>query len=169
MTVLAAAVICALTITGDVKTYPSKNIDYSQIKTYQWLPVKILTNKGVVENEPTISPLVQKAVNEQLVKKGLAEAPHGADIEVVTWITTASIPQLEALIFSPADGTTWGTSPIATVGRYNREGTLVINLVDPRVNKSVWLGMATKALGKSSQNERAINKAAQELFKRYPK
>ena len=160
----------ALCSAGDVKAYPSKNIDFSQFKTYSFLPAKVLMKTGIVEDDPDISPLMKKAVKEQLEKKGLVEVSQGGDLQVATLALQTSVPQLEALIFSPyMDANTgWGTSPIATIGRYNREGTLAVNMIDPRTNRSVWLGMATKALGRPSNRGHDIDTAAADLVKKYP-
>jgi len=91
-------------------------------------------------------------------------------MEVASAATAVSIPQIEALLYSwVADGTSnIGTAPLATLGRYNKEGTLYVNLIDPRTNRSVWLGISTRALGKPANLEGDINKAAQAMFKKYP-
>jgi hypothetical protein len=155
---------------GEVKAFGAKDADYSRYKTYFWLPPKLLTKSGVVENDDVVSPMIAKSVKLELTKKGLTEVTEGADLEVATLGLSESIPHLEALIFSPFEGTQWGTGAIATVGRYNREGTLVVNLIDPRTKKSVWAGKATRTIkrGKPEQLGRDIEKAAGDLFKKYP-
>jgi hypothetical protein len=156
---------------AEVKSFPTNGIDFSQYKTYQWLPPRILTKTGVVENEPTVSPVIEKAIKEQLAKVGLTEVQQGADVQIATGALTESVPQLEAVFFGSLDpglGTTWGSEPIATMGRYNKQGSLVLNMIDTRTNKSAWVAIATKALGKPSQNEKQVQKAAAEIFKKYP-
>jgi len=92
-------------------------------------------------------------------------------VQIATGALTESVPQLEAVFYGSLDpglGTTWGADPIATMGRYNKQGSLVLNMIDVRTNKSAWVAIATKALGKQSQNQKAIYKAAAEIFKKYP-
>jgi len=166
------ALLPAVCFGGDVKAFSPKDVDYTRYKTYQWQPPKGLTKKGIVEGDDVVSPMIAKSVKAQLAKKGLIEVDKGADLSVVTLALSESVPQIEALIFTPYTGsdlgTYWGTEPIATIGRYNRQGSLVVNLIDERTNKSVWTGMATRALGKPSQLDRDIDKAAKDLFKKYP-
>ncbi len=129
-----------------------------------------MTASGIQEDEPTVAPLIREALRRGLSGKGLTEVTGQADLEVASAAAAVSIPQVEALIYSlTSDGTSvTGTAPLATVSRYNREGTLYVNLIDPRTNKGVWLGISKRALGKPSSREKDINKAADALFKKYP-
>ncbi len=54
-----------------------------------------------------------------------------------------------------------------TMGRYNKEGTLYLHLVDAKTNTSVWLGAVTKSMGKPENLEKDVNKAVTELFKKF--
>jgi len=162
-------VLASLCSAADVKTAVAKDVNFSQYKTYVFLPSKFLTKQGVVDGDERLGPLVSKAVKEQLGKKGFSEVSQGGDFEVVTWVLSESIPQLEAVLFAPYGGVQWGTAPISTVGRYNRHGTLAVNLIDIKTNKSIWAGMVTRALGKPSNVDRDIDKGASDLFKKFPK
>jgi hypothetical protein len=147
-----------------------KGVDLAAYRTYRLLPPKVLTKTGLHEDEPTIGPLIREALARELVGKGLTALAEGADLEVASAATAVSIPQVEALIYSWIGGGTSniGTAPLAILGRYNKEGTLYVNLIDPRTNRSVWLGISTRALGNPNNFENDINQAAQALFKKYP-
>jgi len=155
---------------GDVRTFPMNGVDLAAYRTYRLLPPKVLTKTGLHEDEPTVGPLIREALARELAGKGLTALSEGADLEVASAATAVSIPQIEALVYNwIADGTSnIGTAPLAMLGRYNKEGTLYVNLIDPRTNRSVWLGISTRALGKPTNLEKDINKAAQALFKKYP-
>lgn len=144
-------------------------MDFSRYKTYTWLPPKVLANTGVEENDPEYAPLIRDAINRELSQKGLTEVPKGGDLEVATLALARSIPQLEGYIFMgvPAD---FFTAPTATVGRYNREGTLVVNLIDAQTQKSAWCGMVTETIDTTpGAGKKKIGPAAAKLFKKYPK
>lgn len=155
---------------GDVRTFPIKGVDLAAYRTYRLLPPKVLTKTGLHEDEPTVGPLIREALARELAGKGLTALSEGADLEVASAATAVSIPQIEALVYNwIADGTSnIGTAPLAILGRYNKEGTLYVNLIDPRTNRSVWLGISTRALGNPTNFEKDINKATQALFKKYP-
>jgi hypothetical protein len=62
------------------------------------------------------------------------------------------------------------TAPVATVGRYNREGTLTINLIDAKTQKSAWCGMAKESVDRNYGSGKKKNcarrsKALQKLSK----
>lgn len=162
--------ILSVSYGGDLKTYPSKEANFSQYKTYRLAPPKFLAKTGVVEDDPVVAPLIKEAVNRYLPLKGLTEVTEGGDLEVQTVALTDAIPQLEAAYFAGGLDMAFAT-PIATMGRYNRRGTLVINLIDTRTKKSAWMGIATESLGNPGQekNKKKVDKAAQRMLKKYPK
>jgi Domain of unknown function (DUF4136) len=155
---------------GDVRTFPAKGIDLTVYRTYRLLPPKVLTKTGLHEDEPTVGPLICEALARELAGKGLTARSEGADLEVASAAKSVSIPQIEALVYNwIADGASnIGTAPLATLGRYNKEGTLYVNLIDPRTNRSIWLGISTRALVDPTNFETDINRAARALFKKYP-
>jgi len=141
-----------------------------QYKSYQWFPPRVLTKLGLEENHPA-NPILKEVVGQQLSGVGLTEVADGADLQIQAWVFTQSVPQLEAMIYSIDPYMLYGT-PIATVGRYNREGTLLLNLVDRRTKKSAWAAMVTNSLPTGTlepdQIRAKLDKAAQDIFKKYP-
>jgi hypothetical protein len=153
---------------GDVQAFTAKGVDLSAYKTFKMLPARVLTKSGIQENDPVYSPYIVASVRKELTGKGLKEVADNPDMEVATGGLGRAFPQLEALIYSFAVDADWGSAPIATVGRYNKEGTVLVNLIDPRTKKSVWFGMASRAMGKPSSTDSMIAKATASLFKKYP-
>ena len=93
---------------------------------------------------------------------------EGGDLEVITRALNTYVPQLEAFIF-PVGVPYDYSSPLAAVGRYNREGTLAISLVDSHTKKSAWAGMITETIDdKPGAGARKIPKATETLFKKFP-
>jgi len=166
--VLLSATLLTPCFAGKPRTAVGVNIDFSSYKTYHWLPTRILTKAGVVEDDPEIVPAVRSAVNSQLTARGLKEVSEGGDLQVATFVLTTSVPQLEAVIFPggvPLDFET----PIASMGRYNREGTLAINLIDSRTKKYAWAGVVTENIdNKPGAGVKKIAPAAEKIFKKYP-
>jgi len=165
-TILAA--VQGVALAGEVKAFPAQDADLGRFKTFKMLPTRVLTGRGVEENDPNVSPFINSAVRSELTKKGLVEVAEGEDLEVAAGALAVSIPQVEAVLYNFAGDADFGTSPLATIGRYNREGTLIVNLIDRKAKKSVWLGFAKRALGRPSNLKKDVDKAAQALFKKYP-
>ena len=152
-----------------VRAFPTPGIDMSQYKTYQWLPTRALTKTGVIENEPTATPLIKEAVNREMARLGLKEVAEGGDLQVAAGVSTSASAQLEALLLA---GSAWGmyyATPIATMGRYNKQGSLIINLIDPKLKKSAWAAIADENLSDAQgAGLRKISKATEDIFKKYP-
>ncbi len=142
--------------------------DFARYKTYQWLPPRVLTKTGTVENDPVLTPAIKDAINAQLAQRGLKEVAEGGDLQVSAGVLTTYIPQLEAVIFAGPSDLMYAT-PIANMGRYNREGTLVVNLIDTRTKKSAWIGMIQESIdNKPGAGQKKLPSAAAKLFKKYP-
>ncbi|HVO99775.1 MAG TPA: DUF4136 domain-containing protein [Bryobacteraceae bacterium] len=165
-------------VAGKVKAYPAPNADFAHYKTFQWLPPKVLTSRGVKEDHPA-NPIVKEVLVPQLSQKGLQEVSTGADLEVQVFVLTESVPQLEAIIFTSYTGVVnqggdvWSTGgPIATMGRYNKEGALYINLIDTKTKKSAWLAMGSDSLPNGAMSDDEIRskleKVSSKIFKKYP-
>jgi hypothetical protein len=151
-----------------VKTQGGKNL--SQYETYQWFPPRVLTKVGLEENH-VANPVLKEVVGRQLSERGLMELADGADLQIQAWVFTESVPQLEAIVYAIDPNMLYG-APIATVGRYNRQGTLFLNLIDRRTKKSAWIGMVTDSLPSGTldpeQIRAELDKAAKNIFKKYP-
>jgi Domain of unknown function (DUF4136) len=155
---------------GNVKAQTAKDADFPRYKTYQWLPPRVLTKLGIDENNPG-NPALKEVVGRQLSQKGLNERADGADLLIQAYVLTEYVPQLEAVLLAVSPDLTYGTV-IATMGRYNRDGTLVLNLIDSRTNKSAWSAMVTNSLPRGVLKPEFIraqlDKAATQIFKKYP-
>lgn len=151
-----------------VKSQAGPGAEFTRYKTYRWVPPKVLTKSGVVENDPVYGPAVKTAVNAQLTQLGMTEVADGGDLEVSTLVLTEKNPQLEAVMMAGPDDFMFGT-PVATMGRYNREGTLVVNLIDTRTKKSAWVGLVRETIATNDgAGLKKLPSAAEKLFKKYP-
>jgi hypothetical protein len=140
----------------------------NQYKTYQWLTTRVLRNTGLVEDDPEVTPLIKDAVNRELTQRGMTEVAEGGDLQISAGVMTDAVPQVEAVIFAGAQDLYFAT-PVATMGRYNRRGSLIINLIDSKTKKSAWAGIAVENLNdKRGAGLKKIPKAAANLFKKYP-
>ena len=152
-----------------VRAFPTPGVDMSQYKTYQWLPTRALTKTGVVEDDPNVTPLIKEAVNREMTRLGLKEVAEGGDLQIAAGVTTQASAQLEAILLA---GSAWGmyyATPVATMGRYNKKGSLIINLIDPRLKKSAWAAIAEENLSDAEgAGLKKSGKATEDIFKKYP-
>ena len=175
LTLVTLASISPQLAPAKVKAYPNPNADFARYKTYQWFPPRVLTKTGIDENHPE-APNLKAIIGRHLAQRGLNEVAEGGDLQIQAWVVSETSPQLEAVIISSvtvAPGSYMSIGdPIATIGRYNREGTLYLNLIDSQTKKSAWSAMATDSLPtrplKPEEIRAKLEKAVAAIFKKYP-
>jgi hypothetical protein len=160
-----------------VQAFLGKGADFSRYKTFQWLPPRVLTSSGIVEDHPA-NPLLKEAVGRQLSQKGLNELAGGADLQIQAWVLTQPVPQLAAIILASVSievsnsVVTVSSDQMNIITRFNRQGTLYLNLIDSRTNKSAWFAMVSDSLSngtlKTEEIRAKLDKAATNIFKKYP-
>jgi hypothetical protein len=161
--------ISSAAIAGEVKTFPIKGVDVTRYETYQWMPVRILTQTGIKENDDVVAPEIRKAVNRELQSKGYKEVTSGGQLQVLSMGLSQASNQLEGFLVTWGWDPGWGWAPTTStaVSRVNKEGMLAIGLVDPQTKKPVWSGYASEGLNPGAIGK-TVDKAASRLFKKLP-
>jgi hypothetical protein len=164
------ALLLPAAFAGKVKSQVGKEAEFTRYKTYKWLPPKVLTKMGIVENHPA-NPMLKEVFASLLASKGLKEVPEGADLEIQVAALNESVPQLEAVVMFGGYYLMYDTA-IATMGRYNKEGTLLINMIDIQKKKSAWAAVVTESIPTKPMDEKQlrekVEKAAKKIFEKYP-
>jgi hypothetical protein len=177
LTLLASVWALPPLMAAEVKAFTGKDADFPRYKTFQWLPPRVMTTLGVAEDDPS-NPVLKAAVGRQLSQKGLSELADGADLQIQAWVLTEQVPQIAAIIASSVSidlGTSvvTVTDPMAVITRFNRQGSLFLNLIDSRTKKSAWFAMTTDSLPsrtlKPGEISAKLEKAAKNIFNKYPK
>jgi hypothetical protein len=113
---------------------------------------RVLTKFGEVENH-SANPVIKE------------------EIRAVSNLPQAFLHKLPADLyaFSPGD---MSVSQVASIGQYNRAGTLHVNLIDCRTQKSAWAAMASESLPMGDLKPELIRAkldgTAKSMFKKYP-
>jgi hypothetical protein len=167
----ALLLVCAAVLAAkDVKVFPVPGTDYSKYKTYSWMSIRLLTPEGITENDDRIAPLVRASVNKLLQQKGLKEVPSGGDVQVQSIVMYTPRIQLNGYLvmygFDAFDG--WTPAGGMAMGGAVKGGTLAAALVDPKIKKGIWSGMAFEGVGMLGKIGGSVDKAVSEIFKKYP-
>ena len=168
--VFALLLAVPLLLSAKVKVFPSKKLDVTNYQTYQWMPTRLMTRQGLLEDDPMVTPIIKAVVNKYMGGKGYREVPDGGDLKLLTGGFSETNSQLDGFLITYGFDYYWGwgTSYAAPVTRVTREGTLVIGLIDAKTDEGVWLGLATALLGSQKDIDKSINKAASSLLKKLP-
>jgi hypothetical protein len=175
--VIFGLLLLAAVCFGKLKVEFDKKADFTRYKTYQWYPPRVLMKTGVVEDDDVVAPLIRKAVNRELTRRNMTEVKTGGDLKISSWALSTTVPNIDAIVF-PGEGAHPGPpvpdpaivfgGTAVVVGRYNKEGTVVVNLIDSATSKSAWAGLMTQSYSGPSELEAKINKAVDKMFDKYP-
>ncbi len=172
LALLAAVLLVPLAAPGKVKIFDSKKHNVANYKTYHWLPPRVMTRYGLVEDDALFAPMIKQAVNRELARKGYLEVAEGGELEVSTGGFGRTSSQLEGFLVQWGFDSyywAWGVTSATPVTRVNKQGTFVIVLVDVKTKEGVWGGLATAMIGKPESVGKSIDKAAKRILKKLPR
>jgi hypothetical protein len=165
---LLAATACA----QKIQTGYDKSVDFSQYKTYAWIP------RATPAANPALAAIIHHNIGYELEQKGLREVDGNPDLLVQSYGGAGEVeggyaagPGYTGTGGYLMPGTTmWGGSLPETPSPQIMHGTITVDLIDARHKRIVWRATAK---GKMDYNKRSklleqSNKAILEMFKKYP-
>ena len=163
-----------------VQTDYDKSVNFTQYHTFAFQPGRIVSRLGTRDVDNTlVGNRIRDAVLTQLPARGLQPVTQNPDL-VVTYIAGAqNRQQVEDLGPSPYDSpffggpfflrhdaAWWGPGYDQFYVRNYTEGTLILDMIDPRTRQLVWRAYVTGEVGKP--DEGTINKAVAAALKNFP-
>jgi len=150
----------------DVKTEHHPSVDFSRYKTFSFAdPADI--GEARTADEAALQDRIEPAISKQLQAKGLRQVDQGqrADLAVYYWVNVQSM-QRRAWRSGYGRGPTYGGSgPTHSF----REGTLVLDLVEPAENEPAWRATIIAPLkGTRAENLDLAVEAVKEALADYP-
>lgn len=150
-----------------------KSTDFSQFKTYSWIP------RTAPATNPLLATLIDNDIEYQLNQKGLRKVDSNPDLLVkcyggaddVQGGFAAEDPGYTATGGAPMPGANmWGGSLPPTSVPQVMQGSITVDLVDARQKHLVWRATAKSKMDyeKRSKLLDQANKAVSEIFKKYP-
>ena len=180
-TLLGVAGCATYTVNSDYDA----DFDFSALKTFNWTSdSQPETGEPRIDN-PLLNSKVRSAVNQTLASKGYEKVTSdAADFLVQYHIAIEEKSDIMTVDTAyPAAGPTampGGFNAIGYSAGYRRaesyvvnyeEGTLLIDIVDPKSEQLIWRGSVQKVVEPSTSPEKKnanINKAVQKALKAFP-
>ena len=172
--VLALTLACRACSGIRVTTDYDPSADFTRLRSYAWLDEQ----SGVQGDRADVTSLldrrVRRSVDTELQKKGLSSvARAGADALVTYHLGVETKLDVNTIDTGYGYGRGWyrgGVSTHTTVTEY-QEGTLLIDLVDPKAKQLIWRGSGQARVRRSStpeEREQRIDEAVAEILKSFP-
>ena len=134
-----------------VETTYTKDTDFSNYKTFKFLNIQqqFITIQSLTQ--PQIA-VIEDAITKELKMKGMEPADN-ADLNINIGLKVVEKTQkreqdIRDMHYMGQRNYSWSASDSIVVGNY-KEGTLAIELVDPKKDEMVWRGV-----GKGTVNEK---------------
>jgi hypothetical protein len=168
--------ICFYGCTGpNVKTDFDASEDFTKFRTFAFSGLTDLNKGGVFDNSLTRTR-IESIVGRELNKKGLQEvgSEQGPDLLVHYWVGVQEKQRVQST--GPAVGAYgWGGGYRGGMGYSNvstyeyKEGTLIVDLVQPLKKELVWRATIVADLQDTTQeNIKMGEKAVAKAFENYP-
>jgi hypothetical protein len=170
--IFVVVLLCLLTSTAAFAQKTNvdwdRKADFSVFHTYAW------------QKSPHAAPglwdqRIIDGVDKQLAAKGLTKVDANPDLWVVYSNSISDQKQVVGTGYGmgPAWGWGWGWGRGINTVQYNtyitKEGTLVVELADPKSQQLMWRGSATATISDNSdKNIKTLNSGLSKLFKNYP-
>ena len=178
----ALLVIGALELTMcssiDVKTDHDAGADFSQFKTFAFGGLGE-RNRGSEFDNSLTRKRIESAVSRELTKKGLRRVEEGqpSDLLVHYWVTSKDKQNVQGTgppvgyygARGGYRGGYYGAGYSGVTTFHYREGTLILDLIEPTKHQLVWRATMVAPLESSAQDNVELgNKAIEEAFEHYP-
>jgi hypothetical protein len=158
-----------------VKIDFDRNFDFSKIHSYQWRTHPIFDKHPEVRDRySTAIQLVMNATNKQLMKKGYQPVSYTPDVFLTFFVTAKDVMNTYTDMISPS-GTWYGwygwyVPPVWTVTRTEQylEGTLLMDMVDPKDKQLIWRGSATDSVKDFRNRDKNVDAAVKKIFSKFP-
>jgi len=154
-----------------VKSDYDPNVDFSSYKTYHWADYENMNDDDLAKN-PLLRQRIIAAVDEDLKKKRFKLS---ASDEVDFVIVVHGLARETTNVTDWAGGYRydpwWGPNGGSVDVSYYDQGTLVIDMVDAKVNELIWRGLGTCVLRDNCDPEnlqKAANKYVAKVLDDFP-
>lgn len=162
--VLSAALVGCSPIS--VKTDYDSEVDFAKYKTLKWMPRSEKGGRDTVHDNSLLDNRIKRAVDRELKTKGYEVIDSGrADVLLAYHVGVRERVDVSTVGYGYWRGRYHGRTRY--VERY-KEGTLIIDFVDPEMKQLVWRGAATGVIGSMEESEERINDSVAKIFEKYP-
>jgi hypothetical protein len=164
---LAVLILLAGCTSMSITTDYDHDVDFAGYKTFAWIskPRPAAPGRGFIN--PLMEERIKKAVENDLSAKGYSKDIDGQPHFLIA-IHAGAKDRLNVTDYGYHYGPRgrWGHRHVE-VNRY-KEGTLILDFVDPRQKQLIWRGYAVGALANPEQVEEQIIRSVGKMLESFP-
>lgn len=142
-------------------------VDFTQLRTFDWMP-----EQPVSIPDPRREQAVRDEFVSALEARGFEKVSHDADFLLVMYAGAEAQLQVSAYGYGYGPRSTfWGPTDGYVEANVYRDGTLILDVVNPETDELAWRGTAQGALDASmnpQQLRELVTKAIDKMLKKFP-
>jgi hypothetical protein len=136
-------------------------MEFSSLKTFSLQTGQIRAKNASLNND-IVRKNLETAIRKKLTEKGLTESPNQADVNVSFNLGSSNRTEVERY---PAG---WRGGPGRRVAYRYTEGTLTIDMHDPRRHELVWRAVAVSDEHDPNKIQSKLDSMVKKSFDKYP-
>jgi hypothetical protein len=144
-----------------------QDVDFARYKTYRWIPLRPQVKPHRLIDHTLLEKRIKKAVDAELAGKGYElAAGEKSDVLVAFHIGAENKVDVNTYGYRYGPrGRRWGRH--VEVHRY-KEGTLILDIVDPKMEQLVWRGCAVDAVHRPQDLDDKLFEAVEKIMAKFP-
>jgi hypothetical protein len=163
LVVVAAGLLAACSSGPTVNSDYNPSTNFSQYKSFGFMATDPIA-------DPMVDARIKDGVTAALTAKGWTRTDQNPDVVVVPHVQLSEQTQLNTYNQGWGYGR-WGGGPSTTTVEKIPIGTVIIDLVDPKLKQMIWRGTASDTIDPKAtpeQKQTAVNNAMTQLFQNFP-
>jgi hypothetical protein len=165
-----ALVVLAAGLLASCASGPTVSSDYNPATNFaQYHSFGFMATDRIVD--PMVDARIKDGIAAALTAKGWTRNDQNPDVLVVTHVQLSEQTQLNTYNEGWGYGWRWGGGMSTTQVQKIPVGTVIVDLVDPKIKQMIWRGTASDTLKENAtpeQKQTAVNNAMTQLFQNFP-
>ncbi|MFQ5751206.1 MAG: DUF4136 domain-containing protein [bacterium] len=149
-----------------VKSDYDREVNFNRYKTFKWMPESAKDRRNTVAKNSLLDKRIRRAVERELSAKGY-EIQETGKADALLAYHTAIRQKVDVTSMGYGYWRRWPRGRTVHVHRY-KEGTLILDIVDPQLKQLVWRGWAIGVIGHIEESEKKINESVVKILEKYP-
>jgi hypothetical protein len=164
--ILALALAALGCSTVSVTTDYDPEADFGSYRTFAWIKAKPKLRPRRAMDAALMDKRIRSAVEGELLSKGYTRATGRPDFLIAYHVGAENKVDVDHYGYRYGSRGRWRGHRVE-VRRY-KEGTLILDIVDPGMNQLVWRGTGSGNVYHPSDFERKIVEAVREILEEFP-
>lgn len=168
ITGLSLMLVAVSVFGSSVRTDYDKNFNFGNLKTFAFQEQR-RGNRDTLKTDTLTATRIQNSLTAQLEENGFNSDSDNPDFKVAYYASSKEKLDIDSFGYGYPRRWRWGFGGDMWT-RYYTEGSIIVDIIDPKSNQLIWRGIVTDTIGnKPGQSENQINDGTKDLVRHFLK